>query len=54
MNPVVILIVILVAIVIWLCLSKKFVWIGDKLYNMFSDTRDILSEEFDKEKENKK
>jgi len=54
MNPALIVIIILVTIIVWLGLSRKFVYIGDKLYNIFRDTKDILNEEFDKEKENKK
>lgn len=52
MNPALILIVIILAIVLWFLLSFVFIPFGKFLYRIGKDTLDIMNEEFNDEKEN--
>ena len=53
MNPALILIVIILAIVLWFLLSFVFIPLGKFLYRIGKDTSDIMNKEFNDEKENK-
>ena len=53
MNPALILIVIILAIVLWFLLSFVFIPLGKFLYRIGKDTLDIMNKEFNDEKESK-
>lgn len=54
MNPALLLIVIILAIVLWFLLSFVFIPLGKFLYRIYKDTLDIMNKEFNEEKESKK